>query len=149
MSSAAAEPTVQPKHPERFRRLVLLGVIVVVFLAGLGMGAFLEEVSLPLVKVSPSLVIVGPDAQNVSSSPCADGSETSFDGYFECPATLWCDPWGDGGGFSIQNASAPGAANLVLTPPLPRYVACDSSQNLQISGQLGYSGSVTIYLGVV
>jgi len=53
------------------------------------------------------------------------------------------------GNFIILNASAPAASNFVVPPALPQNLPCNSEVNLQVAGQLGYTGSVTIYLNVL
>jgi len=123
--------------------------VVIVFLAGIGIGLLIEESEIPTIQVSPSIVAIGNEAGNSSTSTsCDGGGQTSLNGYFDCAVWVSCIQNGPGH-FIIQNASAPAASNFVVTPALPQNLPCDSHVNLQVAGQLGYTGSVTVYLDVV
>jgi hypothetical protein len=148
MAASSGEPNSKLQKPQGVRIAVLVVVAVVVFVAGVGVGVLLEESSLPTIRVTPSIAFIGLESQNVSSSSsCDGGSQSSFNGYFECSVTAGCAESGPGN-FVIQNASAPAASNLAVTPTLPQLLWCNSAGNYRIAGQLGYTGSVTIYLEV-
>ena len=148
MATGPAAPVPDAKKSRRFRIVVLAGVLVVVFLAGIGVGVLLEETALPFVQVTTNVSLIGSSAGSVwSSSSCSGGSQQSFNGYFSCSVYVVCRQTGPGN-YIINNASAPGASDFVVTPALPQNLACNSSDTLQVSGQLGYSGSVTVYLDV-
>jgi hypothetical protein len=148
MAATSREPNSKPQKPQGIRIAILIAVVVVVFFAGLGVGVLLEQASLPTIRVTPSVEFIGYDSQNVSfSSSCTGGSQSSFNGYFECGVTVACAESGTGN-LIVQNASAPAASNLVVTPNLPRNLPCDSQDDFQVAGQLGYTGSVTIYFEV-
>jgi len=122
---------------------VLAVVIVVVFLAGVAVGIFALSVA-----VTPKIVVTGYEAGNTTeSSTCGGLPQWSFDGYFHCSVTLSCTETGPGN-FLLLNVSAPGSSNLEVNSPLPINIPCDSSATFDVAGQLGYSGSVTIFLDV-
>jgi hypothetical protein len=132
-----------PRKRARSRIAVWAIVLVVVFVAGIAVGAFALSVW-----VTPRVVVVGLEAANTTeSSTCWGGPQWSFDGYFHCSVTLACSEAGPGN-FLLLNLSAPGASNLAVTPQLPISIHCDASATLDVAGQLGYSGSVTIFLDV-
>jgi hypothetical protein len=148
MVASSGEPNPKPSKPRGIRIAVLAVIIVVVFVAGVGVGVLVEQTSLPTIHVTPSVAIIGLESRNVSSSSsCDGGSQTSFNGYFVCTVTLACVESGPGN-FEVQNASAPAATNLAVTPTLPQLLFCNSPGDYRIAGQLGYTGSVTIYLAV-
>jgi len=146
MPGTPGESTSSSKGPGGARLLIWAGVVIVVFLAGLGAGVLLEQSTLPFVQVTPVVDLIGPASNNLSlSSSCAGVTESSFNGYFHCSVGLWCRSVG-GGAYTIANASAPGAASLIVTPPLPHALVCPATENLELAGLLGYSGTVWIYL---
>jgi hypothetical protein len=149
MSAASEIPHGESDKPQAVRIALLVGIVVVVFVAGIGVGLLIEGSSIPKIQVSPTIVFIGAEAGNSSTSTsCNGGGQTSFNGYFECTVSVACIQSGPVN-FIIQNASAPAASNFVVTPSLPRNLPCDSQVNLQVAGQLGYTGSVTVYLDVI
>lgn len=148
MAATSGEANQKVERPRGIRLAILAGVVIVVFVAGVGVGVLLSTSGLPVIRVSPVIAIIGDEAQNTStSSSCVGASQSSFDGYFDCAVTVACSQSGPGN-FIVQNASAPAASNLVVTPTLPRNLPCSSSDSFRIAGELGYSGSVTIYLDI-
>jgi len=148
MADTDGERAEDPRRHRQVRIAVLTGVVAAVFLAGIGVGALVEETQLPIIQVTPNLVLLGLWDGNVTfSSSCNGGSQSSFNGYFECTVTLACIQTGPGN-FAVQNASAPAASNLAVTPTLPHLLWCNSAGDYRIAGQLGYTGSVTVYLTV-
>jgi hypothetical protein len=148
MSAAPEGSSGPPRKPPGVRIALLAGVVVVVFLAGIGVGLLIGVSSIPTIQVTPSVVFIGDQAGNSSTSTsCNGGSQTSFNGYFECAVSVACSQSGPGN-MIIENASAPGASDFVVTPTLPQNLPCDSQDNLRAAGQLGYRGSVTIYINL-
>ena len=148
MAATSGEANQKVERPRGVRIAILAGVVILVFAAGVGVGILISASVSPVIRVTPVLDFIGHDAQNTStSSSCVGGSESSFDGYFECTLTVACSQSGPGN-FIIQNASAPAASNLVVTPTLPRNLPCASSDSFQVAGELGYTGSVTIYVDI-
>jgi hypothetical protein len=128
----------------RPRRTTLLAIaFVIVFVAGMMIGALALSVW-----VSPSLEVFGYSASDVSiSSTCNGWPQLSFDGYFHCTVTATCAGEASGD-YSLFNASSPQVSNLVVSPALPQLILCGDSATVNVAGQLGYSGSLTIYLQV-
>jgi hypothetical protein len=137
-------PVLTKKPARRFsvRTRVFGTILVVVFLSGVSVGMFALSTW-----VTPNVILIGPAAGIVTlSAPCNGWPQFSFDGYFQCSVTLTCDQAHGGPGYGIDNASAPGASNLMVTPGLPIGPSCSAPQDLLITGELGYSGSVEVYL---
>lgn len=102
--------------------------------------------SAPAAIVTPELVLVGSAAPNISISSNCDGpSQSSADGYWECGVSL---EESGGDHLALLNVTAPLATNLVVFPALPLSLSTGDPTTVQISGQLGYTGVVTVFLGI-
>jgi hypothetical protein len=132
---------------QRGRTAVFAVALVAIFIAGLAIGVFVLSawVTPGEISVTPRVVVVGPNASNVSESSTCDGPQYSYDGYFHCSATIACSERGPGN-FILNNVSAPAASNLAVVPVPPVNVPCDTPVTLQVAAQLGYSGTVAVYL---
>jgi len=99
--------------------------------------------------VTPKVILLQNDGHNATSSSNCDGwPQPSFDGYFQCAVDLSNHANSQSHGLVVvDNATAPGATNVVVSPQILTVYA-GSSGTVRVSGQLGYSGDVTIYIGV-
>ena len=115
-------------------------VFVAVFFAGVAVG-FLGL----SVWVVPNIATTGSSGWEAQVSSGCNGwwPQISFNGYFHCEITVGC-PSNLSGSYTLS-VTAPGASNLALSPSSVG-VQCGSPTTFTVSGQLGYSGSVTIYL---
>ena len=127
--------------------VVVLVLVVVAAILGFLAGAVYEGGRLPpQIVVTPSVVAPGPEARNFTiSTNCNGPSQTSSDGWWDCTITATYDGSKHG---TILNASAPSAVNVVVSPSHPVDVEPGQSGSIEVSGQLGYSGPVTIYIGL-
>ena len=144
MNSALEDAGIRRKgrDPVRVRLSTLVAILIVVFLAGIGTGTLALSV-----RVTPNVVAVGATAVVSLQSPCDGWPQWSFDGYFSCAVTVSCAVAYESG-YAVSNASAPGTSNFVVTPSLPVSIDCAAPSTIHVAGQLGYSGSVTIYLEI-
>lgn len=137
-----AVPERKPPRVWAVRTKVLGAIMVAVFLSGVSVGLFALSTW-----VTPNVTLTGPAAGIVVlSAPCNGWPQFSFDGYFQCTVTLTCTDTHGGPGYGIDSASAPGASNLIVTPDLPIGPSCNAPQDLHITGELGYSGPIEVYL---
>jgi hypothetical protein len=121
-------------------------VVAAATIAGFLAGTFFESRS-SMIAVSPSVVSLGPDAQNFTVKTNCDGaSQSSSNGWWECSVAMKNTGTIDG---ALLNVSAPQTVNLVVWPPLPAVMRAGAEAAVNVTGQLGYSGSVTVYLGFV
>jgi len=99
--------------------------------------------------VTPSVVILQSGGHNATSSSNCDGwPQVSFDGYFECSVVITNTASASSDSLVfVENVTAPAATNLVVYPQAIT-VFPGTSGTVHISGQLGYSGDVTVYVGV-
>lgn len=128
----------------RRRIPVPLIVLPVVLVTGIGIGTLLMS---DWVTPSISVDAGGSGVPSVSSNCNGWWPQWSYDGYFQCDVTAGCH--GDyGGSYSIGNVTAPQASSVRVSPSLPITINCGPARNttFHISGQLGYSGAVTILI---
>jgi len=137
-------PTSLKRKRRGSRLLVLLGILA----AGIVVGAGIVSLT-ATVWVTPSVRLIGypADVQNTSQSSNCNGwwPQVSFDGYFQCAVTITATGGGVFG-VTVFNVSAPRASNVVAWPIPPVSVAGGASTTIEVSGQLGYSGSLVVYL---
>lgn len=87
------------------------------------------------------LVPYGKVANFSISSNCDGASQASANGWWECDIDL--ENLGESYG-GVVNASAPSAVNVVVSH-LPFMVVPGGSDYFEVTGQLGYTGSVAVY----
>lgn len=126
----------------RRRFAVAAVVLVVVFLAGVSVGTFALSVW-----VTPNVELTGYGTGLASETSNCNGwwPQVSFDGYFHCSISVGCTP-NTVGNIFVGPASVPSASNVIVSPSGSVNVNCGQPVTFQVSGQLGYSGSVTIYV---
>lgn len=77
-------------------------------------------------------------------SNCDGTSQSSPNGWWECEITV--ENTGGSHG-TVLNASAPLAVNVVVSG-LPLNIGSGGFGTFQVTGQLGYTGSVAVYFGL-
>ena len=143
MATATKEGQDEPRLGRPWSRpfRVPVVVLIVVFLAGTATGMLGLSVW-----VTPNVVMTGYNAGNVTVSSGCNGwwPQLSFSGYFHCAISLACPS--TFGNMFVGPATVPHASNVVVSPSGTQIINCGTTVTLQVSGQLGYSGAVTVYV---
>jgi len=141
-------PGPKSQNPGRPAWLVV-AVAALVAAAGVGgfLGGVLYENSHLTVSVSPTVNMTGPASKNMSlSTDCHGAAQVSYDGWWACSVTL--RNLGGSTAAVLSIATTLPVSNLAESPPLPVVVVHGSEQTMSITGELGYSGSLTVTLGL-
>ena len=127
----------------RRRRFAVLAVLlVVVLLAGVSVGTFALSVW-----VTTNVELTGNTALSASETSNCNGwlPQVSFDGYLHCSIFVGCTA-NTFGNIFVGPATASSASDVIVSPSGSVNVKRGQQVTFQVSGQLGYSGFVTIYL---
>jgi len=128
-----------------------LVVAVVALVAAAGVGGFLGgvvyESSHLTVSVSATVDMTGPASKNISlSTNCHGASQVSYDGWWACSVTL--QNLGSSSAAVLSITTSLPVSNLAESPPLPVVIVHAGEQTMSVTGELGYSGSLTVTLGL-
>jgi hypothetical protein len=147
--TASASSSAPPRTPASLGRGALV-VAVALTAALLGIVGFLAGVAYqsgqlpPAIVVTPTLVPLGKLGNFSISSNCDGSSQSSSNGWWEC--SISAKNIGESHA-TVLNATAPGAVNVVVSG-LPLNVEPGDTGEFEVTGQLGYPGTVVIYFGL-
>jgi hypothetical protein len=145
MTRELADPA-RDRPPPRWLLVAVITIVVLAAVASFLGGAYYESARSPASPaVTAVVVLVGPAASNFSFQTNCGGPQSSPDGYWECAIVVV--NMGDAHDV-ILNVTAPLATNLVVYPPPPISVSPGGNGEVEVTGQLGYTGVVTVYLGI-
>lgn len=128
---------------------MVVAVVAAVIAAGVGgfLGGVLYEDDHLTVSVSPTVNMTGPAAKNFSlSSNCHGAPQVSYDGWWACSVTL--RNLGGANDAVLSIATSLPVSNLQESPPLPVVIVHATAVTMSVTGELGYSGSVTVTLAL-
>lgn len=137
-----------PRPLGAWKTVAIATAVVLAVLAGFFGGTLYEAARLP-----PMIAVTPVPAVETRQSPanyslttdCNGASQWSWDGFWECSFDLK-NTGSLADSLGLLNVSAPLAVNLVVSPKIGFSVYPGTTTGFVVTGQLGYTGKVTVYL---